>query len=76
MRKKIGELSGGNRRKVAISAILIGSPSLVIIDEATRSLDPIVAKDLLLSLHLYVHSRSKTFLFTSKKMNEVALVAD
>ena len=42
--KKIKHLSGGNKRKAALSAALLGAPPLLIIDEPTRSLDPAVSR--------------------------------
>lgn len=42
--KKIKHLSGGNKRKAALSAALLGAPPLFIMDEPTRSLDPAVAR--------------------------------
>ena len=42
--KKISQLSGGNKRKAAVSAALMGAPPLLIIDEPTRSLDPAVSR--------------------------------
>ena len=41
---RIKHLSGGNKRKAALSAALLGAPKLLIIDEPTRSLDPAVSR--------------------------------
>lgn len=39
--KKIGELSFGNKQKLAIVAAFIGTPSLVLLDESFNGLDPL-----------------------------------
>lgn len=40
MDKAISELSGGQQRKVSLAAAFIGRPKLVILDEPSKSLDP------------------------------------
>lgn len=44
MDKMPGELSGGMKRRVAIARALVGSPEVMLFDEPTTGLDPIVAK--------------------------------
>jgi len=39
--RRVSELSGGQQRKVNLGIAFIGSPKLVILDEPSKSLDPI-----------------------------------
>lgn len=67
--KRISKLSGGNKRKVALSATLLGGPSLLVVDEPTRSLDPAVSREVLIALHYFVHKIGSAFIFSTKKVN-------
>jgi ABC-type multidrug transport system ATPase subunit len=39
MKGRIGDMSGGNKRKVCLASALIGNPAIVILDEATSGVD-------------------------------------
>lgn len=67
--KKIKNLSGGSKRKASLCTALIGAPPLLIVDEPTRSLDPVVSQEVMLAIHFMVHKLNSTFIFTSKKIN-------
>lgn len=39
--RSVNELSGGQRRKVSLAVAFIGRPKLIILDEPSKSLDPV-----------------------------------
>jgi ABC-type multidrug transport system ATPase subunit len=39
LKSQIGDLSGGNKRKVCLATALLGDPAIVVLDEATAGVD-------------------------------------
>ena len=64
------ELSGGERRKVAIAGILAIDPDILIFDEPTVGFDPRSAKDLL-NLIVSFHKQGKTIIVITHDMDLV-----
>ena len=64
------ELSGGERRKVAIAGILAIDPDVLIFDEPTVGFDPASAKELM-SLIVDMHKRGKTIIVITHDMDLV-----
>ena len=64
------ELSGGERRKVAIAGILAIKPDIVIFDEPTVGFDPASAKELM-NLIVEMHKNGKTIIVITHDMDLV-----
>lgn len=75
--KKISpfELSGGQRRRVAIAGILALKPKYLILDEPTAGLDPKAKKNLLAEIKK-LHKAGVTIIFVSHSMEDIANLAD
>ena len=66
------ELSGGEKRKVAIAGILAMEPRILILDEPTAGLDP-KGRDMILGLLKRIHKEKKiTIILVSHSMEDVA----
>ena len=64
------ELSGGEKRKVAIAGILALNPDIIIFDEPTVGFDPASAKELM-SLIVSMHQSGKTIIVVTHDMDLV-----
>ena len=74
-RKKIGELSRGNRQKVALAMALMHLPSLIVLDEPATGLDPLVRRELWAVLRGEAHRGAAVFL-SSHVLADVEHVCD
>ena len=70
MKKKIDELSLGNRKKVGIVCAMQSRPSLYIMDEPTSGLDPLMQKEFFDLLHER-QKEGATIFFSSHVLSEV-----
>lgn len=69
------ELSGGEKRRVAIAGILAFEPKILVIDEPTAGLDPNGAKEMM-ALFEKIHQKGTTVILVTHDMNLVLKYAD
>ena len=65
-----GNLSGGQRNRVSLAVALLGSPELLVLDEPTVGLDPVLRRDLWNLFHDIATGRGATLLVSSHVMDE------
>ena len=70
------ELSGGQKRRVAIAGVIAMEPSVLILDEPTAGLDPVGVENILSNIHDYHVAKNATIIIVSHSMEEVARTVD
>ncbi|WP_371654027.1 MULTISPECIES: ABC transporter ATP-binding protein [unclassified Streptomyces] len=65
-----GRLSGGQRSRVSLAVALLGTPELLVLDEPTVGLDPVLRRDLWNLFHTIAAERGTTILVSSHVMDE------
>lgn len=75
LKKKIDDLSYGNRKKVGIVQGLLHSPKLIILDEPTGGLDPLMQKNFF-DLLREENKKGATIFFSSHILSEVQKLCD
>jgi ABC-2 type transport system ATP-binding protein len=66
---RVENLSGGQRSRVSLGAALVGSPELLVLDEPTVGLDPVLRRDLW-TIFRDLSRRGVTLLVSSHVMDE------
>ena len=74
-KKKVGDLSLGNLKKVGIVLSLMHEPQLLILDEPTSGLDPIM-QNVLHDILLKEKEKGTTILYSSHVLSEVSSICD
>lgn len=69
------EISGGQKRRVAIAGVLAMKPKVLMLDEPTAGLDPLGRSQLLETLKTLHETRKITLIIISHSMEEIATIA-
>lgn len=69
------DLSGGEKRRVAIAGVISMEPEILILDEPTSGLDPKGREQILSLIKNYRDRTGKTVIIVSHSMNDVAKIA-
>lgn len=70
------EISGGEKRRVAIAGIIAMNPDMLVLDEPSASLDPNGRKLLLSQIKRYHEEQHKTVILISHNMEDIVNLAD
>ena len=70
------ELSGGQKRRVAIAGVLAMKPKVLILDEPTAGLDPASKRDMLEVIKRLRQERNLIVVFVSHNMKDIAELSD
>ncbi len=65
------ELSGGQKRRVAIAGVLVSEPEVLVLDEPVAGLDPVGKRKLMNLLHSIHGGKLKTIVIVSHDLDEV-----
>ena len=70
------DLSGGQKRRVAIAGVIAMGPEVLILDEPTAGLDPASRTEILANIEAYRQAKNATIMMVSHSMNDVARLTD
>jgi len=70
------ELSGGQKRRVAIAGVIAMEPDVLVLDEPTAGLDPAGRENILRNIQEFHDANNTTILLVSHSMEDVARIAD
>ena len=70
------DLSGGQKRRVAIAGVIAMEPEVLILDEPTAGLDPVGREDILANIERYRKAKNATIMMVSHSMDDVARLTD
>lgn len=70
------DLSGGQKRRVAIAGVIAMEPEVLILDEPTAGLDPVGRSEILGNIQSYSKAKNATIMMVSHSMEDVARLTD
>ena len=70
------DLSGGQKRRVAIAGVIAMEPEILILDEPTAGLDPVSREEILDNIQSYRRAKNATIMMVSHSMNDVARLTE
>ena len=70
------DLSGGQKRRVAIAGVIAMEPEVLVLDEPTAGLDPEGREEVLRNIEAYRREKNATIMMVSHSMNDVGRLAD
>ena len=70
------DLSGGQKRRVAIAGVIAMEPEILILDEPTAGLDPVGREDILANIEAYRQAKNATIMMVSHSMSDVARLTE
>ena len=70
------DLSGGQKRRVAIAGVIAMEPEVLVLDEPTAGLDPVGREEILANIQAYREAKNATIMMVSHSMNDVARLTD
>lgn len=70
------DLSGGQKRRVAIAGVIAMEPEVLILDEPTAGLDPVGRSEILGNIQSYRRAKNATIMMVSHSMEDVAQLTD
>ena len=70
------DLSGGQKRRVAIAGVIAMEPEVLILDEPTAGLDPVGREDILANIQAYRKAKNATIMMVTHSMSDVARLTE
>ena len=70
------ELSGGQKRRVALAGVIAMEPKVLVLDEPTAGLDPAGRENLMANIRDYHRNKHTTVILVSHSMDEIAQNVD
>ncbi|MBQ4119187.1 MAG: energy-coupling factor transporter ATPase [Clostridia bacterium] len=76
LQKSPFDLSGGEKRRVAIAGVMAMRPKIIVFDEPTAGLDPKGRQDIMEIIYNYRKATNATVIIISHSMEDMAILAD